>query len=157
MKVSPDSRQENECDRTSERFSKPTLSSTVTTGKAQVCFVTDDLCLEERKIFIGKWSNELRNLRSKTHKKKIFKVEKFRKSLESLHFREIQTQKETEIQKDFQWFVQILKSLPKSSVCQEGGSKTELLNLYKRWKKGELVSILPIMNFIMKTILQEIM
>ncbi|XP_056116644.1 uncharacterized protein zgc:113314 isoform X2 [Rhinichthys klamathensis goyatoka] len=45
--------------------------------------------------------------------------------------------------------------LGKSSVCREGCARVELLNLYRLWKKGQLISMLPIMDFIMKTLLKE--
>lgn len=45
----------------------------------------------------------------------ISNVERFRRSLEGLNIREDQFQKLTEAQKDFLWFIHILKSLPKVS------------------------------------------
>ncbi|RXN06669.1 zinc finger MYM-type 1 [Labeo rohita] len=125
-------------------------------GQSQVC-VVDDLSLDECEIFIVTWSEEIKCLRSKyrSHLGKISKVERVRRSLEGLNIRKDQDQKLTEALKDFQWFIHILKSLPKSSVCLEGCARIELLNLYKQWKKGQLISMLPIMDFVMKTLLEE--
>ncbi|XP_048049746.1 uncharacterized protein zgc:113314 isoform X2 [Megalobrama amblycephala] len=119
--------------------------------------VVDDLSLEECKVFTDRWSEELKCLRSKyrSHLGKISNVERFRRSLEGLNIREDQFQKLTEAQKDFLWFIHILKSLPKSSVCQEGCARVELLNFYRQWKKGQLINMLPIIDFIMKTLLKE--
>ncbi|XP_056321428.1 uncharacterized protein zgc:113314 isoform X2 [Danio aesculapii] len=117
--------------------------------------VIDDLGLEECEVFVVRWSEELRNIQSeyRSHLDKISNIERLRRSLDvCLKTREDQIQK---VQKEFQWFIIILKSLPKSSVCQDGYSRTELLNLYRQWKKGQLISMLPIMDFIMKTLLKE--
>ncbi|XDV30377.1 hypothetical protein PO909_033311 [Leuciscus waleckii] len=126
-------------------------------GKFQAYNVVDDLSLEECEVFIVRWSEELKCLRAKyrRHLGKISYVKKCRRSLEGLNTRDHQVQKLTEAHKDFHWFIYILKSLPKSSVCQEGCAIVELLNLYRLWKKGQLISMLPIMDFIMKTLLKE--
>ncbi|XP_056116643.1 uncharacterized protein zgc:113314 isoform X1 [Rhinichthys klamathensis goyatoka] len=177
------SKVEVEYDCMSEPFTKPQLSSTlkqsitmetfkhiitdlatqldrVTTkvfGKSQAYNVVDDLSLEECEVFIVRWSEDLKCLRGKyrSHLGKIFNVERFKRSLEGLNTREDKVQKLTEAHKDFYWFIYILKSLPKSSVCREGCARVELLNLYRLWKKGQLISMLPIMDFIMKTLLKE--
>lgn len=116
------------------------------------CNVIDDLGLQECEVFVVRWSEELRNLRSeyRSHLDKISNVEKFRRNLDVC----LET-REDQVQKEFQWFINILKSLPKSSVCQDGYARIELLNLYRQWKKGRLISMLPIMDFIMKTLLEE--
>ncbi|XP_039511847.1 uncharacterized protein zgc:113314 [Pimephales promelas] len=126
-------------------------------GKSQAYNVVDDLSLGECEIFIARWSEDLKCLRGKyrRHLGKISNVERFRMSLEGLNTREDKVQKLTEAHKDFYWFIYILKSLPKSSVCQEGRARVELLNLYRLWKKGQLISMFPIMDFIMKTLLKE--
>ncbi|XP_073701204.1 uncharacterized protein [Garra rufa] len=125
-------------------------------GQSQA-YVVDDLSLDECEMFIVRWSEELKCLRSKngSHLGKMSSVERVRRSLEGLNIRKDQDQKRTEAQKDFQWFIRILQSLPKSSICLEGCARSELLNLYKQWKKGQLISMLPIMDFIMKTLLEE--
>ncbi|KAK2904951.1 hypothetical protein Q8A67_006750 [Cirrhinus molitorella] len=119
--------------------------------------VVDDLSLEECELFIVRWSGELKCLRSKyrSHLGKISIVERVRRSLEGLNIRKDQDQKLIEAQKDFQWFLHILQSLPKSSMCLEGCTRIELLNLYKQWKQGQMISMIPIMDFIMKTLLEE--
>lgn len=117
--------------------------------------VMDDLGLQECEAFVLKWSEELRKLQSeyRNHLDQISNIERLRRSLNvCLKTREDQIQK---VQKEFQWFINILKSLPKSSVCQDGFARIELLNLYRQWKKGQLISMLPIMDFIMKTLLKE--
>lgn len=45
----------------------------------------------------------------------ISNVERFRRSLEGLNIRDDQVQNLIEVQKDFHWFIHILKSLPKVS------------------------------------------
>ncbi|XP_067266705.1 uncharacterized protein zgc:113314 [Chanodichthys erythropterus] len=126
-------------------------------GESKAYNVVDDLSLGECEVFIFRWSEELNRLHSKhrSHLGKISNVERFRRNLEGLNIRDDQVQTLTEVQKDFHWFIHILKSLPKSSVCQEGCTRKELLNLYRQWKKGHLNSMLPIMDFIMKTLLKE--
>ncbi|XP_018965907.1 uncharacterized protein zgc:113314 isoform X1 [Cyprinus carpio] len=125
-------------------------------GESQSFNVVDDLSLEECKGFIFRWSKELKCLRSK-YKNNMGKIStdgKFR-SLEALNIKKHQDQTLKYALKDFQWLICILMSLPKSSVCQEGCARVELLNLYRQWKKGQLVNMLPIMDFIMKTLLKE--
>ncbi|XP_077071278.1 uncharacterized protein LOC143723160 [Siphateles boraxobius] len=172
---------EREYDCMSEPFTKPLLSlkqtitldtfkhiitdlatqlDRVTTkvfGQSQAYNVVDDLSLEECEVFIVRWSEELKCLRAKYrgHLGKISNVKKFRRSLEGLNTRDHEVQKLTEAHKEFHWFIYILNSLPKSSVCQEGCARVELLNLYILWKKGQLISMLPIMDFIMRTLLKE--
>ncbi|KAI2660700.1 Transcription regulator protein BACH1 [Labeo rohita] len=126
-------------------------------GNSQAYCVIYDLSLDECGDFIVKWSEELECLRLKyrNHLDKISSAERFRRSLGCLNIREHQIKKLTEAQKDFHWFIHILKSLPNSSVCQERCAKAELLNLYRQWKKGHLISMLPIMDFILKTLLKE--
>ncbi|XP_016418419.1 uncharacterized protein LOC107748214 isoform X2 [Sinocyclocheilus rhinocerous] len=125
-------------------------------GQSQAFKMVDDLSLEECKGFIFRWSKELKCLRSKykNNMGKISTVEKFR-SLEALNIKKHQDQSLKDALKDFQWLIHILQSLPKSSVCQEGCARVELFNLYRQWKKGQLISMLPIMDFIMKTLLKE--
>ncbi|XP_026127750.1 uncharacterized protein zgc:113314 isoform X3 [Carassius auratus] len=169
-----------EYDRTSEPFIKPELSTTIkqnnldifkiikdlatqlnrvtakVSGKPQSFKVVDDLGLDECKGFIFRWSKELKCLKSKykNNMGKISTVEKFR-SLEALNIKTHQDQSLKNALKDFQWLIHILQSLPKYSVCQEGHAGVELLNLYRQWKKGQLINMLPIMDFTMKTLLKE--
>lgn len=126
-------------------------------GQSPAYNVVDDLSLNECKVFVVRWSEELKCLKSKykSNHGKIFNDERFKRSLEGLNIREDQVQKLTEAQKYFHWFINILQSLPKSSVCLEECDRVELLNLYRQWKKGQLISMLPIMDFIMKTLLKE--
>lgn len=125
-------------------------------GKPQSFKVVDDLGLDECKGFIFRWSKELKCLKSKykNNMGKISTVEKFR-SLEALNIKTHQDQSLKNALKDFQWLIHILQSLPKYSVCQEGHAGVELLNLYRQWKKGQLINMLPIMDFTMKTLLKE--
>ncbi|XP_050975575.1 uncharacterized protein LOC127171152 isoform X3 [Labeo rohita] len=124
-------------------------------GQSQAYNMVDDLSVKECEVFIIRWSEELKCLKSayKDNHGKFSNVERFRRSLEGLNITENQVQKLREAQKDFHWLIHILQSLPKSSVCLEECARVE--DLYRQWKKGQLINMLPIMDFIMKTLLKE--
>ncbi|KAG9271022.1 hypothetical protein AMEX_G13891 [Astyanax mexicanus] len=48
-----------------------------------------------------------------------------------------------------------LKKKQKESVCFREECKAVVKDLYKQWKKGHLVNILPVMDFIIRTALQD--
>lgn len=124
-------------------------------GISLASIVVDDLCLEDCTSFILRWSEELKCLKSK-NMEKVYYTSRFKSCSEGLKISKVYTdQTLTEDQKDLLWWIHILQSIPKSSVCQEGSARVELLNLYSQWKKGQLKNMLPIMDFIMRALLKE--
>ncbi|XP_065107814.1 uncharacterized protein [Paramisgurnus dabryanus] len=124
---------------------------TKVSGISLASILVDDLCLKDCTSFIFRWSEKLKCLKS-TNKAKVYSTARFRCS-EGMKFYTDQTL--TEDHKDLLWWIHILQSIPKSSVCQEGSARVELLNLYSQWKKGQLKNMLPIMDFIMRALLKE--
>nr|XP_055071744.1 uncharacterized protein zgc:113314 [Misgurnus anguillicaudatus] len=118
-------------------------------GLSLASIVVDDLCLEDCTSFILRWSEELKCLKSKNIDK-VYYTSGFKSCSEGLKVYTDRTL--TGDQKDLLWWIHILQSIPKSSVCQEGSARVELLNLYSQWKKGELKNMLPIMDFIMRAL-----
>lgn len=117
--------------------------------------VVENLSFVDCKCFISKWSKELKCLKPK-NKDKVSYAERFRNCSEGLNVCKLfKDETLTEDQKDLLWWIHILQSFPKSSVCQDGCSRVELLNLYSQWKKGQLINMLPIMDFILRTLLTE--
>ncbi|XP_056610787.1 uncharacterized protein zgc:113314 isoform X2 [Triplophysa dalaica] len=115
--------------------------------------VVKDLSFVDCKCFISKWSKELKCLKLK-NKDKVSSAESFRNCSEELNICKLFKGKTlTEDQKYLLWWIHVLQSFPKSSVCQDGCSRVELLNLYSQWKKGQLINVFPIIDFIMRKLL----
>lgn len=123
---------------------------TKVSGISLASILVDDLCLKDCSSFIFRWSEKLKCLKS-TNMAKVYSTARFRCSEGKVY----KDQTLTEDHKDLLWWIRILQSIPKSSVCQEGSARVELLNLYNQWKKGQLKNMLPIMDFIMRAILKE--
>ncbi|KAG7463519.1 hypothetical protein MATL_G00177350 [Megalops atlanticus] len=127
-------------DRVSQHKSRAVLSS-----------VTEDSCsLWECQHFILQWAEELRNLPQRQQVTARTKQEKFEHPCSPA-----QKQKLKEAQLILDQWAWSLQSLPKGSVCPGEDVSTVLQELEKQWKKGQLPNMLPVLEFIMWSLIQD--
>ncbi|XP_036401441.1 E3 ubiquitin-protein ligase TRIM39-like [Megalops cyprinoides] len=133
-------------------------------SRAVLLSVTEDSCsLQECQHFILQWAEELRNL---PQRQQISEGEC--SSQTSLDYRRpdlqheapdncspAQEQKLKEAQLILDQWAWSLQSLPKGSVCPGEDVSAVLQELEKQWKKGRLSNMLPVLEFIMWSLIQD--
>ncbi|KAG7463660.1 hypothetical protein MATL_G00178880 [Megalops atlanticus] len=138
-------------------------------SRAIVSSVTEDSCsLQECQHFILQWAEELRNLpqRKEEHKAQIpvgqssnHTSQDARSAVKQQQAQHLcspaQEEKLKEAQLILNKWAWSLRSLQENSVCPGEEMSAVLKELEKQWKKGRLPNVLPVLEFIMWSLIQD--
>ncbi|KAG7463518.1 hypothetical protein MATL_G00177340 [Megalops atlanticus] len=143
-------------------------------SRAVLLRVAEDSCsLQECQHFILQWAEELRHLPQRQHlHSELTQTDQMhegecssqtsseygRPDLQQQtpdHCSPAQDQKLKKAQLILDQWAQNLLSLPKSSVCPGEDVSAVLQKLEKQWKKGQLPNMLPVLEFIMWSLIQD--
>ncbi|KAG7467272.1 hypothetical protein MATL_G00151710 [Megalops atlanticus] len=120
----------------------------------------EDYTVAQGQQFVLQWADELRNQpqcsvgrRLKTNKPGVWRTGEKQEATKPLASAEEKRLKEGQnILSEWAWS---LKALPQKSVCPGEDVCAVLQELGRQWKRGQLPNILPVMEFIMWSVIRE--